>query len=433
MPIRVECPRCQRQAFFADNDAGLAVACLGCGQHLRVPAQPPKAAPVVKTLSPDEPPPLFANTPAHLLVTPAQQSEAPATPPAPARKPSRPLRPAGPRPRWRTFGLLFALLGSSTLLIQWWRHRPAHSSAGTVVSVQPAASRPSTQHSPVMVASKSPAAPATAPRVKPKDPVLASASAPQKTVAPQVVAAPLPTYTPAAAPVGFIGFERVEINGHFHVDSYDASTETYAPENAHGAALLLSNGPIQLSDSGDVQGDVRSANGSVVQKTHHRHVTGQTAPLHHRLRAAPIALDPYAHDSANEALPVKFFKNGNLVLGGNQHLSLPPGVYYLNDVTIDAPATLHLEGTTTLLVSGHLNVTGTIETPASRPANCHIRVTGQQPVSITHDNTLYLDLYAPASDIQISGNGDVYGSVVGKTLRVSGRRPLHFDESLLPR
>jgi hypothetical protein len=432
MPIRVECPRCQRQAFFADNDAGLAVACLGCGQHLRVPAAAPRPAPVIKSLSPDEPPPLFANTPAHLLATPPQQSEAPATPPPAARKPSRPLRPAGPRPHWRAFGLLFLLLGSATLLIQWLRHRPTRAIAPRIASVQPAASRPSLNSTPRAVASKTPAAPATAPVGRSKRPVLASSASPQAAVAPVVVPVPLPTYTPAAAPVGFIGFERVEIGGRFHVDSYDASTETYAPENAHGAALLLSNGPIRLGDSGDVQGDVRSADGSVVQTTHHRHVTGQTAPLHHRLRAAPVALNPYAHDSANDALPAKLFKNGNLVLSRNQHLSLPPGVYYLNDLTIQAPATLHLQGATTLLISGRLNVTGTIETPASRPANCHIRVTGAQPVSITHDNTLYLDLYAPASHIDISGNGDVYGSVVGKTLRVSGKRPLHFDESLLP-
>jgi hypothetical protein len=327
-------------------------------------------------------------------------------------------------------GVLFFLLCSTAALIVWLRHRPAASARS---SPPLATSKPSTRPATLAVAAgKRSLQPATAPAVQAANPSLVS-KAPHAAVAPVILPPPLPTYTPASAPVGFIGFERVELKGHFHVDSYDASTETYAPENAHGAALLLSNGPIQLGDSGDVQGDVRSANGSVVETTHHRHVSGQTSPLHHRLRALPIALDPYAHDSSNGRLPAGFFKNGNLHLHNAEHLSLPPGVYYLNDVTIDAPATLHLQGATTLLISGRLNVTGTIETPASRPANCHIRVTGRQPVSITHDNTLYLDLYAPASDIDISGKGDVYGSVVGKTLRVSGKRPLHFDESLLPR
>jgi hypothetical protein len=429
MPICVECPRCQRQAVFADNDAGLAVACLGCGQHLRVPAAAPKPVAAVRHLSPDEPPPLFANTPAHLLAAPASQPEVHPTPPAPARKPSRPLRPAGPRPRWRTYGLLLALLGSSALLIGWLRHRSGHPDLQSVSSTPPAASRPSTQPVAKAIASKARATPTTAPVVKPRDPILASSSGGQRAVS--VVLPPLPTYTPASAPVGFIGFERLEIDGRFHVDSYDASTETYAGENAHGAALLLSNGPIRLSDSGDVQGDVRSASGSVIKPSHHRRISGETTPLARRLYAAPVALSPYAHDSANASLPREFFKQGNLNLSGAHHLSLRPGVYYLNDVTIDSAATLHLQGPTTLLISGRLNVVGNIETPASRPAHCRIRVTGNKPVTITHKNTLFVDLYAPASNIDISGNGDVYGSVVGRTLHVTGDRPLHFDESLL--
>jgi hypothetical protein len=217
-----------------------------------VPAAAPKAVPAVKNLSPDEPPPLFANTPAHLLATAAPQAEVHPTPP-PARKPSRPLRPAGPRPRWRTFGLLFVLLGSMALLIGWLRQHPGAPTARSISSNAPAASRPSTHPVTLATSPKTRAAPATAPLVKPRQPVLASASGQQDAVAQAVVVPPLPTYTPVAAPVGFIGFDRVEIGGRFHIDSYDASTETYAGENAHGAALLLSNGPIHLSDTGDVQ------------------------------------------------------------------------------------------------------------------------------------------------------------------------------------
>jgi hypothetical protein len=169
----------------------------------------------------------------------------------------------------------------------------------------------------------------------------------------------------------------------------------------------------------------------VIKPSHHRRISGETAPLARRLYAAPVALTPYAHDSANASLPSEFFKGGNLNLTGHHRLSLRPGVYYLNDVTIDSAATLHLQGPTTLLISGRLNVVGNIETPASRPAHCRIRVTGDKPVTITHKNTLFVDLYAPASNIDISGNGDVYGSVVGRPLRVTGDRPLHFDESLL--
>ena len=36
MPILVVCPHCGRNAHFADNDAGLAISCLGCRKTLHV-------------------------------------------------------------------------------------------------------------------------------------------------------------------------------------------------------------------------------------------------------------------------------------------------------------------------------------------------------------------------------------------------------------
>ena len=42
----------------------------------------------------------------------------------------------------------------------------------------------------------------------------------------------------------------------------------------------------------------------------------------------------------------------------------------------------------------------------------------------------YADIYAPLSAVNVSGTGDFYGRLIGKTIGVIGSGALHFDESL---
>src|SRR5438105_5994624 len=131
MPIRVECPRCHDTAYFADNDSGLAVACLACGQHLRVPAIPPKPRPM-----PMPQPIEAAERPLRLPPTP-QSPSAPAAPvnvppeartvSAPVRRPATRaaahVRPAPAKGKWRIYTLLFGLLITGTLgglVVAWF-------------------------------------------------------------------------------------------------------------------------------------------------------------------------------------------------------------------------------------------------------------------------------------------------------------------------
>jgi hypothetical protein len=194
--------------------------------------------------------------------------------------------------------------------------------------------------------------------------------------------------------------------------------------------VLLSNGPITLAGKGEIRGGVRPGERTPFKPARHVEVTGPTACLAGPLAVPPLRLDPFAHDSANAALPADAYRKGNLSVAGGRTIVLPAGVYYLNDVTVDAGGTLRCAGPVTLLVSGRVNLVGKVETHESRPAHCRLRVTGSQPVTIAHHNTLFLDCYAPQSAVDVSGRGDLFGSIVGRTLRVAGDRPLHVDESL---
>jgi hypothetical protein len=435
MPIRLECPRCHDVTHFADNDAGLAVACLACGQHLRIPKPAPAATQTVSA-SPQslEPPPLFATTPAHLLVAaPAASPPKPAAPPPALQVPHhRPIRPARPITRWRSFIffiLLSCTLGVTTILYVKRTLHGTTNAANNPTTVIPTTSQPTS--SPTDTPARRPTEVASRFRMPPPEVVPQQ----QSTAAPILVSAVSTSktrhYTPPTAPLGFIGFERIDLTGHLQIDSYDADAGPYNTDTARAAAPLLSNGPIQLTCEGALHGQIHSADALPIKIPKRLQVTGSTDPLPIRLPAPPVTLDPYAQDSNNAALPREFYKAGNLTLWGAHQLTLPAGVYYLNDVNIDSPATLRLQGPVTLLIAGRLTIAGNIETPSNRPAHCRIRITGDKPVTITQKNTLYIDLYAPQSPVEITGQGDLHGSIVARTLRITGARPMHFDESLL--
>jgi hypothetical protein len=440
MPIRVECPRCHKVTYFADNDAGLAVACLACKTHLKVPIPHAAPKPVSPMVHPDEPPPLFSNTPKHLLVAPPSTKPAAVETPRHHAGKARPVRPASPRSRWRLYGI-FILLGVIGIALAALNKYLQDNSGGTQAhdtqSTQPASKPISAATRPAAQIAKVPA-PATTPIVvapppdKPpivKPPIVASIT--PAPVAPQ--ATPAKIYTPAGAPVGLVGVDRIELGGKTQIDSYNAAVAPYTKESAQANAALLSNGVIQLNVEGQIRAAVHSGLATPIKPGKKLTIIGPTDPLTAPLLAPMVELDPLSHDSANASLPVEYVRNGNFNLDGKKSAKLPGGVYYVNDFVIVATATLHLEGPATFLVSGQVSLIGKIETHDQRPANCRIRLTSDKPVTITHTNNLYLDLYAPQSPIRIDGKGDLYGSIVGRTLTVNGSRNFHVDESLQQR
>jgi len=47
-------------------------------------------------------------------------------------------------------------------------------------------------------------------------------------------------------------------------------------------------------------------------------------------------------------------------------------------------------------------------------------------VTISGNGALYADIYAPQSNLTISGTGDLYGSLIGKSITLSGSAAINF-------
>ncbi|MEO6434866.1 MAG: hypothetical protein ABIP55_03770, partial [Tepidisphaeraceae bacterium] len=226
---------------------------------------------------------------------------------------------------------------------------------------------------------------------------------------------------------GLIGLNWVVMKGN--------STSSYWSSGTGGDGKLgnvASNGNITLTNGATINGNARSYGGTVSGGT----ISGSTSPL-----TAPLVFPPgdagiYATSNDNNQIP-NWAKQGNrLVLGRNQSLVAPGGNYYFKEVTTGTGSSLTFSGPTTLYCWGTFSMTSQTTTDSSLPKNLKIVMctgpTGQTPGSLTINAgaALYADIYAPQSAVSISGKGDIYGSVLGLTVSMSGTGEIHYDLSL---
>lgn len=134
----------------------------------------------------------------------------------------------------------------------------------------------------------------------------------------------------------------------------------------------------------------------------------------------------------------------SLSLSGNQSLTI------LGDVTLvlTAPSgsdALSLTGKATIIIpagsrlrlytEGNIKVAGNgITNPNVQPLSCQIwgtnRSAAGQIIRVAGNGVLCGIVYAPEAEITLNGNGDMMGSVVGRTITLTGNAAFHYDESL---
>ncbi|MCX5715359.1 MAG: hypothetical protein NTV07_00505, partial [Candidatus Omnitrophica bacterium] len=118
-----------------------------------------------------------------------------------------------------------------------------------------------------------------------------------------------------------------------------------------------------------------------------------------------------------------------LTLNGDVKLYLDSTATALN---ITSNGQLVILGTVTIYSDGDLNISGNgVANKSSLPANCVIYCTDDvHNVSFSGNGNLCGAIYAPDAAITVSGNGDVYGSLVGNSFTDTGNGTIHYDEAL---
>ena len=201
----------------------------------------------------------------------------------------------------------------------------------------------------------------------------------------------------------------------------------------HGDMVAAGGGKVVLQANSLVTGDVvygttLSNSGSVQGSTYNQYTTPFVAPIPGACGSytkAPTTwiTGAYTYD------PIK----GNLTVSGGGTATLASGTYCFNNVTVSGGSTLAFSGAVIINVTGKFTDSGgSLQNPSQIPSNLRVfsSYTGSNGVTVSGTSTTYMSIYAPGTDVTVSGGGPFYGSLVGKTLTVSGNSAIHQDLDL---
>ncbi len=252
---------------------------------------------------------------------------------------------------------------------------------------------------------------------------------------------------------GVIGLDSVLLGGKGTlIDSFDSDAGAYGPANRTSTVDLFSNGGVAVG-AARVAGDIRSATGGVTIDKDGR-VTGDVragttivnlgtiggtatpdSPSPTIAAPAVAACSPFSGSGGLSGRFTYSPATGNLTVGGGRTVTLANGSYCFNNVTLSGGSTLAVGGPVTISIRGVLNASGgSFLNRTLVPANLQVASSyaGVDGVSVSGGSSgAYLSLYAPQTNVTLSGSGAIYGAVLGKSLAVSGGAAIHYDVQLV--
>jgi Flp pilus assembly protein TadG len=229
---------------------------------------------------------------------------------------------------------------------------------------------------------------------------------------------------------GLVGLNYIKMGGNAS-DSYWSTSGAGSGNSGN----IGSNGDITLSGSSSIHGNAHPGIGkSVIGASN---VYGSTTPLTTALSYANGSAAPYSSSNNDNALLDPTIVSANSIDAKNKTANIPAGHYFLQDFSQGAGGSLTLLGPVTFYVYGSVSIGGSATVASNLPKNLTIVMvpnptTGAAPgsISITSNSALYATIYAPQSALTMSGNGDLYGSVVAKSIDMTGSSAIHYDVAL---
>src|SRR5262245_54317718 len=257
----------------------------------------------------------------------------------------------------------------------------------------------------------------------------------------------------SVALTSLVGLDCVKISGAAYADSYDSKGGYPATKGA--LANSLSNGTITIAGSGKVWGSVRSTQAGVVISGASK-VTGAAAAGTTVSRSGngsvggtitnnaltPLVTLPAVAAwgpaySSNSGISGTYSYNasmGDLTLSGVNVATLANGTYCFRNVTLTHIAQLKVNGPVVIKLTGALNIGGAsnLSNTTGIPGNLRILSSYNEANGVTIYNVAnnFMVVYAPQTEINISGTGRLFGSVVGKTITVGYSGAIHYDTGL---
>jgi hypothetical protein len=250
---------------------------------------------------------------------------------------------------------------------------------------------------------------------------------------------------------GVAALNSITMSGQASTDSYDSSLGAYnllLPDGTYNIGQegdIASNGAITLGANTVINGDANPGEGYPFTGT--PPVSGSYGTLQ-----APLVIDPIilpanistVNDNGLIDIPVTdppttIFTSGtnNLVLSGTTQIGLPAGTYYFTSITMSGQSSINVTGATTIYIDAasggvvDVNITGQgVVNNTGSPGNLIIYYTGSS-IKLAGQASFSGAIYAPQATVTMSGQADIYGSIVCGSNVDSGQAAIHYDKNLV--
>jgi hypothetical protein len=236
------------------------------------------------------------------------------------------------------------------------------------------------------------------------------------------------------------GKGTITLEGNAYADSYLSRNGAYTPypatgnrgsdgdistDSTAGSAITISgnstiSGDVTIGPGGNTSSSIQIVSGSNVTITGTQSAASTTWNL-------PLS-----------TIPSGVVNQGPLTISDSVR-TLSEGTYWFSSISISGNGQLQVSGAVKIYVTGNISISGNgLATAGNLPPNLLVYGTvdpnnsSNKTTSVTMSGNanFYGAIYAPDADIQVTGNGGIYGSLTGKTISVNGNGGLHYDEAL---
>jgi Flp pilus assembly protein TadG len=238
---------------------------------------------------------------------------------------------------------------------------------------------------------------------------------------------------------GIWGLEGISARGDVFTDSYNSQVGPYGDANIHANGDLCSCQDIDLRGSVAIYGDAMYGEGYSIWTSGGAYEVWGIVAEHRCGDFVPdFDMDEAAVYNDNDTIGLTDrgrdpFRGSpwDLNLTSTDNLTLAGGTYYFTSAKMSGQATLTIGGPSELFVVGSGVFTGGgVTNPGQNPADLTIYSTGAE-LSLRGNAGFYGAVMAPATDVELTGTDDFYGTIVGRTVSMTGTADIHVDESLV--
>lgn len=225
-------------------------------------------------------------------------------------------------------------------------------------------------------------------------------------------------------------------------NNYGGNVGTNGNESNSGANVTI-NGTLSSPNAGFgvcSAGTITALSGSNVGQ-----VTGGLIQLPQAVTYPTPTIPPPGATNVSSTSTLAPGNYGDISLSGNSVLTLTPGVYNVNSISITGKGQLVIApypagspnagqyGPVVVNVTGNNNTTpidlegNGISNPTLNPADFQILYAGTGTIKIAGNGASAAVVYAPNATADFKGNGQFYGSVIANQLTDVGNGAIHYD------